>query len=366
MDKYDVYKDIHIRTGGELYIGVVGPVRTGKSTFIKKFMDLMVLPQMLDVHSKERAIDELPQSADGKTIMTTEPKFVPKEAAEISLGNDKKGKVRLIDCVGFMVDGAVGHMEENTERYVKTPWSDEAIPFTKAAEIGTRKVIREHSNIGIIITTDGSFTELSRSAYVAAEEKTVSECKQIGKPVVMLLNSATPAAVETRELAKELSEKYAISVLTCDCQNLNKEDINRIMETVLSDFPISRIEFFIPKWVEFLGSDHWLKNDLIEKVKELVKKVHTMKDVTTEIFPEDSKYIRNFHILSVQMENGVVQISIEFEDEYYYQILSDLIGVNIEGEYDLIATLKELAGNRSEYEKIAADCGKSRIDKTRQ
>ena len=357
MDKYDVYEDILTRTGGDIYIGVVGPVRTGKSTFIKKFMDLMVLPQMLDIHSKERAIDELPQSADGKTIMTTEPKFVPKDAAEIAFGNDKKGKVRLIDCVGFMVDGAVGHMEENSERFVKTPWSEEAIPFTKAAEIGTRKVIREHSNIGLIITTDGSFTELPRSSYVSAEEQTVEECKEIGKPVVMLLNSISPEAPETKELARELSEKYGISVLTCDCQNLNKEDIGTIMETVLSDFPISRIEFHIPKWVEFLQTDHWLKNDLIEKVKELIQKIHTMKDVTPDIFPEDSQYIRNFHILSMQMESGIVQVSIEFEDEYYYQILSDLIGVTIEGEYDLIATLKELAGNRSEYEKIAAACG---------
>ena len=228
MDNYNVYNDIKARTNGEIYIGVVGPVRTGKSTFIKRFMELMVLPELTDEHQKTQTRDELPQSAAGKTIMTTEPKFIPKEAATIRLGDEIEAKVRLIDCVGFMVDGAAGHIENDLERLVKTPWYEHEIPFTQAAEIGTRKVINDHSTIGVVVTTDGSIGELKRPNYIAAEERTVQELKNLGKPFVILLNSAKPYSEETAALAKEMNEKYTVTVMPVNCEQLKKEDVANI------------------------------------------------------------------------------------------------------------------------------------------
>ena len=230
---YNLYKDIQIRTGGEIYLGVVGPVRTGKSTFIKRFMDLMVLPFMEDEHTRTRAQDELPQSSGGKTITTTEPKFIPKEAAEVALGDDIRVKVRMIDCVGYMVNGAVGHMEEEQERMVKTPWFDYEIPFTQAAEIGTDKVIHDHSTIGLVVTTDGSFGELPRESYLEAEEKTIHALKRLHKPFLVLLNTARPFAEETKKLVQELEAKYQVSAMPVNCEQLKKEDINQILEKVL-------------------------------------------------------------------------------------------------------------------------------------
>ena len=259
---YNVYEDINKRTGGEIYLGVVGPVRTGKSTFIKNFMEIMVIPELMDEGEKQRTIDELPQSSDGKTIMTTEPKFIPKNGAALTLPSGAACKIRLIDCVGFVVKDATGYMEEGKERMVKTPWSPQEIPFTKAAELGTRKVIEEHSNIGIIVTTDGSFTDLSREQYVEGEEKTVEECRKAGKPTMIILNTVNPHSESAKNLAEEMEQKYNMSVLPLDCKRLKKEDVYRIMETILSDFPIGRINFFLPKWVEFLDRDHWLKKDL--------------------------------------------------------------------------------------------------------
>lgn len=259
MDNFDVYKDIQARTNGEIYIGVVGPVRTGKSTFIKRFMDMLVIPNIEDVHSKERAIDELPQSAAGRTIMTTEPKFIPKEAAKITLGEDTEINIRLIDCVGYMVDGASGHIENDQERLVKTPWFDYEIPFTQAAELGTQKVINEHSTIGIVITTDGSFGDIPRENYIAPEDKTIQELKRLSKPFVVLLNTSKPYSDETQELADEIANKHKVTVLPVNCAQLKKEDITKIMETILSEFPIAQIDFFTPKWIEMLPYEHWLK-----------------------------------------------------------------------------------------------------------
>ncbi|MDE5747831.1 MAG: stage IV sporulation protein A, partial [Acetatifactor sp.] len=239
MNTYDLYHDIQQRTGGEIYIGVLGPVRTGKSTFIKRFMDVMVLPYMEDEHAKTRAMDEMPQSAGGRTITTTEPKFIPKEAAHVVLNEDVEVDGRLIDCVGYMVDGAAGHMEENAERMVKTPWFDNEIPFTKAAEIGTDKVMNDHSTIGMVITTDGSFGELSRESFLPAEEKTINALKKLHKPFLVLLNSQKPYSEETRTLAEQMQEKYGIAVLPVNCEQLKKEDINMLLEKVLYEFPIS-------------------------------------------------------------------------------------------------------------------------------
>lgn len=353
---YDVYNDIKARTGGDIYIGVVGPVRTGKSTFIKRFMDLLVIPNITDVHNKERAIDELPQSAAGKTIMTTEPKFIPKEAAQIQLGDDTMVNIRLIDCVGYMVEGASGHIENEQERLVKTPWFDYEIPFTQAAEIGTRKVINDHSTIGIVITTDGSFGELPRDSYLQAEEKTIAELKKLKKPFIVLLNTNRPYSESTQVLAAEIANKYNVTVMPVNCEQLKKDDINHIMTNILSVFPVSEVDFFMPKWAEMLPDDHWLKEDLIASVKELLKRISLIRDARPELMTTESKYVNRFKIDKIEMESGKVKVFVEFDDKYYYNILSDLIGVPIEDEYQLISTIRELANIKGEYEKVSGAC----------
>ena len=361
MDTFHLYKDIRARTNGEIYIGVVGPVRTGKSTFIKRFMDLLVIPNIEDVHNKERAIDELPQSAAGKTIMTTEPKFIPKEAVEISFGNDVTASVRLIDCVGYMVDGAGGHIEDDKERLVKTPWFDHEIPFTEAAELGTKKVINDHSTIGIVITTDGSFGDIPRTSYQPAEEKTIEELKKLNKPFIVLLNTNKPYSEETMSLANELSEKYDVTVLPANCEQLRKDDIHKIMEQVLTAFPISKLNFFMPKWAEMLSNEHWLKKSFIETVQGLLEKLTLIKDVTPENLNVENEYMKRLKLDKMQLESGEVDLHVDFDDQYYYKILSDMIGVPIEGEYQLISTLRELAQKKGEYEKVGDACEEVRV-----
>lgn len=296
MDNFNVYSDIKERTGGEIYIGVVGPVRTGKSTFIKRFMELMVLPEMLDEHAKERTRDELPQSAAGKTIMTTEPKFIPKEAAQIFLSDGIDAKVRLIDCVGFMVEGAAGHIENDVERLVKTPWFEREIPFTEAAEIGTRKVITDHSTIGLVITTDGSFGDIKRASYTAAEEKTIKELKNLRKPFLILLNSTRPLSDDTKIIAAQMEEKYGVQVMPVNCEQLKKEDIRSIMEEVLKEFPVTEMDFSIPKWMEILPKDHWLKSKVIQSVKEMLRKTDHMRDVSGAAPEEPDEAVRKMKI----------------------------------------------------------------------
>lgn len=353
LGQFDIYNDIQARTGGEIYIGVVGPVRTGKSTFIKRFMDLLVIPGIEDVHSRERAIDELPQAAAGKTIMTTEPKFIPKEAAEISLNDETKVKIRLIDCVGYMVEGASGHIENDHERMVKTPWFDYEIPFTQAAEIGTRKVINDHSTIGIVVTTDGSFGEIPRTNYMAPEEKTIEELKRLGKPFIVILNTSKPYSNDTLRIAEEIAQRYDVTVIPLNCEQLRKEDIHHIMENVLSVFPISEINFYMPKWAEILPADHWLKKDLIASVKSLFQNISRIKDINEDRLGTDSEYVKRFKAEKLDMQTGAVTVNVEFDYEYYYKIMSDLIGVPISGEYQLIATIKELAGKKSEFDMVS-------------
>jgi stage IV sporulation protein A len=353
LGQYDVYHDIQARTGGEIYIGVVGPVRTGKSTFIKRFMDLLVIPGIEDVHSRERAIDELPQAAAGKTIMTTEPKFIPKEAATITFNDETKVKIRLIDCVGYMVDGASGHIENQHERMVKTPWFDQEIPFTQAAEIGTKKVINDHSTIGIVVTTDGSFGEIPRANYRAPEERTINELKNLGKPFIVLLNTNKPYSNDTLRIAEEMQSDYGVPVLPVNAEQLKKDDITRIMENILSVFPVTELDFYIPKWVEMLPSDHWLKRDLVASVKSLLGNINQIKDAIPQQMVTDSQYVKRFKLDKINMQDGMVNVNVEFDDTYYYQILSDLIGVPITGEYQLISTLKEMAAKKLEYEKVS-------------
>ena len=349
---YDLYKDIQLRTGGEIYLGVVGPVRTGKSTFIKRFMNLLVLPFMEDENEKERAQDEMPQSASGRTITTTEPKFIPKEAAHIKLGTDIDVDVRLIDCVGYMVDGATGHMEEDTERMVKTPWSVEEIPFTKAAEIGTRKVIKDHSTIGIVVTCDGSFGELERESFLEAEERTISELQTLGKPFIVLLNSSKPYAEETGALADEISEKYHVTVMPVNCEQLKREDINHIMENILYEFPLTMVEFYMPQWVEMLPCEHKMKKDIIAQIKQVMTNLSNVRDITTNNFMPESEYIKKCKLDGINMSDGSVRVVLDVDDAYYYEMISELVGENICSEYQMLATLREMAKMKREYVKV--------------
>ena len=352
MNTYDLYHDIQERTGGEIYIGVVGPVRTGKSTFIKRFMDVMVLPYMEDEHARVRAQDEMPQSAGGKTITTTEPKFIPKEAAKVALNDDVEVSVRLIDCVGYMVDGAAGHLEENEERMVKTPWFDHEIPFTQAAEIGTDKVMSDHSTIGLVVTTDGSFGDIPRSNYLAAEEKTIMALKRLGKPFLVLLNSQKPFSDETKKMAEEIAAKYGVTVLPVNCEQLKKEDIHKILEQILYEFPISVMEFYMPKWVEMLPADNRMKQELIEKAFALMKAYDTVRDVVSNPVQMDSQYIKRTKTDSVNMSDGSIKVLLDVDDCYYYEMLSEMIGVDITDEYQLIGKLKEFAAMKKEYAKV--------------
>ena len=352
MDNFQVYKDIEARTGGEIYIGVAGPVRTGKSTFIKRFMELMVLPKLPEGHLKAIARDELPQSAAGKTIMTTEPKFIPKEAAEIALEDGITARVRLVDCVGFMVEGAAGHEENGEERLVKTPWYDHEIPFTQAAEIGTRKVIRDHSTIGIAVTADGSFGELKRNDYLEAENETVRELKEIGKPFVMLLNSARPFAAETRDLAERLVKDHGVTVLPMNCEQLKREDVEAILATVLKEFPVTELRFQIPRWMEILPEDHPLKAAAIESAREILKKADQMKDVGGENLAPAGEGIREMTVSRMEMADGTVEIQVKTEESCYFKVISEFSGVPVRDEYELFHTMARLSSMESEYEKV--------------
>lgn len=361
MDNFNVYNDIKARTGGEIYIGVVGPVRTGKSTFIKRFMEMVVLPELEDLNERERAKDELPQSSAGKTIMTTEPKFIPKEAPQIALGEGLEVKVRLIDCVGFMVEGAAGHIEDDMERLVKTPWYENEIPFTEAAEVGTRKVITDHSTIGLVITTDGTFGEIKRESYIPAEEKTIKELKGLKKPFLVLLNSVRPYSEETKELAAQMEEKYDVHVMPVNCEQLKKDDVKGILEEVLREFPVTEIDFAIPKWMEILPADHWLKAAVIESARDMLKKVDHMRDAYTALPPEDGDAVKRIRIAAMKMDDGSIKAEVQVDDSHYYQTLSEYVGVPIEGEYQLMYTLKNLASMQKEYERVSNAVAQARL-----
>lgn len=349
---YDLYKDIKERTGGEIYLGVVGPVRTGKSTFIKRFMDLLVLPQITKEEEKVRTTDELPQSASGKTITTTEPKFIPKEAVNLKLSDEVQVKVRLIDCVGFLVEGATGHLEEGEERMVKTPWHQEAIPFSQAAEIGTEKVIRDHSTIGIVVTTDGTIGELERDNYLQAEEKTIRELKNIMKPFVVLVNSVKPYSEETLQLVEQIKEKYQVAAMAINCLQMKKEDIYRCLKKALYEFPITRMEFYVPKWVESLSYKHPLKQDIIEKIKLHMNHFDKMNDVVNQDADMVSTYIKRSNCTGISMAEGKVMYTLEVDEKYYYEMLSEITGEDIKNQHQLLCLLKEFREKKQEYEKV--------------
>ncbi len=349
---YNMYQDMKERTNGQLYIGVVGPVRTGKSTFIKRFADLCILPNLTDPHEAVRLNDELPQSSGGRTITTTEPKFIPKEAADILLDGDVPVKVRLIDCVGYMVEGAAGHMEEGQERMVHTPWYEEEIPFTKAAQIGTTKVIEDHATVGLMITTDGSFSELPREAYEQAEEKTVSVLSREGKPYLILLNSAKPYSEETKTLAAQLEEKFKARVLPVNCEQLKEEDISWILETLLWEFPLMAVEFDIPKWVEMLPLSHPVKAGLLKAALAIVENKNTIRSMREASLQSDCEYLSGITLKTISLAEGKVGIAFTVQEVYYYEMLSEYVGETVRNEYQLMEMFKELSSMRGEYGKV--------------
>ena len=354
MENMGVYEDIKARTDGDIYVGVVGPVRTGKSTFIKNFMDLLVIPNIENSYKRERARDELPQSAAGRTIMTTEPKFVPNEAIEITIGDNLELKTRLVDCVGYLVNNALGYMEEDVPRMVKTPWSDEEIPFEKAAEIGTRKVIQEHSTIGILVTTDGSITEIPREDYVEAESRVVNELKELNKPFVIVLNTNNPSSDETRSLANELEEKYGVSVIPTDCTNLNNEDINNIFGKILYEFPIERININFPSWIDGLDNDNELRQELFKEIKDAFKDVSTIKTINESVARiSKTDIIVKTTIDKVDLGTGTVTIEISLNNMLFYKVLTEMTGIQMNNEADLFATIDNLSKVKKEYDKVS-------------
>ena len=351
MDTFHLYQDIQARTKGEIYIGVVGPVRTGKSTFVRRFMEQLVLPHMKKENSQVSK-DELPVSGGGKTITTVEPKFVPAKAAEVELDEGITAKIRLIDCVGFMVEGAAGHTENGEERLVKTPWYDYEIPFTQAAEIGTRKVIRDHSTIGIVVACDGSFGELTREDFREAEEQTISELKEIGKPFLIVLNSTRPYAAETKALALKMENQYGVPVRAANCEQLKKEDIEEILGTVLLEFPVTELDLEIPKWAEILPDTHAIKADMIAETETLLKRSVQMKDVPKETVPGEDRAVKKLIADELDLASGRVTIRVVVDENAYFEVLSDISGLPVRDEYSLFKILKDSAEMQGEYEKV--------------
>ncbi len=349
-----IYADIAKRTGGDIYIGVVGPVRTGKSTFIKRFMEQLVLPNMKDGFERERARDEMPQTAAGKTVMTTEPKFVPDKAVEITLGDGATMNVKLADCVGYVVPEALGTVENGHSRMVLTPWSEEPVPFEAAAEAGTRRVIFEHSTVAVMVTTDGSIGELPRSVYEDAEKRVVNELKSIGKPFAILLNSADPGSESAVKLALELEKSYGAPVALVSALDLNADDIRHLLELLLLEFPIRMVEARLPAWTSALDSEHRLMKSLRESVAGCVKGIRKLGEVSgafNPLFAEE--YIKDAMIASTDCGSGVVTLEIKLDDSLYYKVISELTGFEIENEEDLVKQLRELAHIKERYDKIS-------------
>ena len=352
MEEFNVYKDIQDRTGGEIYIGVVGPVRTGKSTFIKNFMDTVVIPNIPDGLQRDRAIDELPQSAAGRTIMTTEPKFIPEQAINVQLEGDASCNVRMIDCVGYIVPSAIGYIEEDQPRMVRTPWFEESIPFNMAAEIGTKKVITEHSTIGLVITTDGSISDIPREEYEEAEERVIEELRETGRPYVVLLNCVTPESESARAMAESLSEKYCVPVLPISCVDVTEQDIKSILFSLLSQFPVREVELQIPGWVASLETDHWLFASLLSTLRASCR-ITRMCEVGQMIEKvRECEHVTGVNVERLDMGSGRGRAQVQLDHSLFYRILSEKTGLEISGDSELMTQLVEMTAIRRKFQKL--------------
>ena len=353
MANYNIYKDISERTNGDIYVGVVGPVRTGKSTFITKVMERLILPNIAEGYSKNRTKDEMPQSGDGKLIMTTQPKFVPNEAVKVSLENDVKFNMRLIDCVGYLVDGVVGHEENNKPRMVTTPWSDEEMPFEKAAEVGTNRVISEHSTIAVMVTTDGSISDISRDSYLSAEEKVVKELKNSKKPFIIVLNSTHPFSPETQNLAKSLSQKYANKVIPLDVENMTDTEITDVFDGVLKEFPVSRVGIKLPQWMQILDYTSDIIRYLVDSVMKVIENIQKIDDLPDQI--ELMGVDGNFETMvdrTIDLGKGTITFVVTPKPDLYYRVLSQECNCDIKNEYHLISYIKQLTIAKTHYDKF--------------
>ncbi len=352
MEKIDVIKSITERTGGEIYLGIVGAVRTGKSTFIKKVIENLVVPNIEDEYEKKRTLDEIPQSAQGKTIMTTEPKFVPSNGATINI-DDFSTNIRLIDCVGYIIPEAKGYEDDNGPRMVKCPWYDDEIPFVEAAEIGTEKVIRDHSSIGIVITTDGSFGEIGRDNYIDVEQRVINELKSYGKPFIVVLNSAHPMLPETERIADNLRNEYDVPVLPINVENMNEKDIYDILKNALYEFPVLEVNVEMPEWIATLSSNNWLKKLYIDKIRESVSEIDKLKDIDTITGHfNDCEYINKAYLSNVDTSTGIVTITLNSPDDLYNKILKETIGIDITNKSQLLSIFQDYNEIRNEYDQV--------------
>ena len=352
MEKYEIIENITGRTGGDIYLGVVGAVRTGKSTFIKKVIENLVVPNIEDEYEKKRTLDEIPQSAQGKTIMTTEPKFVPSNAAKIKIDNFTTN-IRLVDCVGYIIPGCKGYEDENGPRLVKTPWYSENIPFEEAAEIGTEKVIKDHSSIGIVVTTDGSIGEIERKNYEEVEERVIEELKNIGKPFIVIMNSIHPMTKETEDLTILLKQKHKVPVIPINIEQMTERDIYDILKEALYEFPVTEVDVNMPEWIACLSQNHWLKKEFIEKIRKSVVEIDKIRDIDNILNPfMESEYIKNSYLSEVNTKTGTITINLDVDDNLYNQVLNDMIGININSKKDLLMLLQDYNDMKEEYGQI--------------
>ena len=349
----DIYSDISKRTDGDIYIGIVGPVRTGKSTFIKRFMESLVIPNIESQFKRERAVDELPQSAAGKTIMTTEPKFIPEEAVEINLDNGAKMNVRMIDCVGYIVPSSLGYIENEMPRMVMTSWFDEEIPFNMAAEIGTQKVISDHSTIGLVVTTDGSISDIPRAEYEECEERVIRELKELGKPFIVIMNTVNPHSRESRELAANLTEKYDAKVIPVNCLELEEADIKTILQEILFSFPIKEINIRTARWINSLETEHWLKSEIMNCIRTSAKDIKLVREAEIAASAiADCPHIERSVISEIDLGKGSVTITADLDSSLFYKILGEETGIEIESESDLMPLLMELNRIKKAYQRF--------------
>ncbi len=352
MENFDIYKDIAGRTGGDIYIGVVGPVRSGKSTLIKRFMEQLILPEIKNGALRSRTVDELPQSAAGKTIMTTEPKFVPEQAITVDLENGAHFNARIIDCVGYIVDGAKGHIEDGSPRMVKSPWYDHEIPFNTAAEIGTKKVISDHSTIGLVVTTDGSISDIPRTSYQEAEERVISELTHLGKPFVVLLNCVDPTSERSVALAQGLAERYNVTVKPVNCLDLSENDFADILKSVLFEFPVKEIRVDMPRWINMLDKGHWLQKSIYDSMLDFACSVEHIKELSSISCVTECDNIDDCYIESVDLGTGVVEVGLTLGEDIFYRVLGEETGLDIVDEASLMPCIIQLAKDKREYEKI--------------